>query len=284
MGYVSVGRARGALGGAERELAESQAAVTRFEASGRVSSLASDLASRQSLRNDYLQQVNQIQLNLNNASPLRRQLGGGQGNQATGLPLLLLGLSSFTSNATDVDPGQLAEPVASARDEAAARSAPRRTGGNSVLVQPTLETIAALTPAQQVAYLDSLVAALREKQTQLRADLSALQSEINRLSSQLEEARAEQTRLLADRDADQNTYRQLGALLSQNQVGSQIRAEKVSVSKAALAASQAGASGIVLPILGGLGGFLLGLVAAFLMEFARRPGRVASATRAEGVR
>jgi hypothetical protein len=281
-GYANTGEAINAQRAVERERAQAQAAVTAFEGESAIPRISSQLAGAQSLLNLYTRQANQVRLNLENAALLRRGLARGQGNESTNLALLAISLSTYTTQAADVDvPDLLNQSRRTGQEDDAQPHTGQRDQVDPVLLQPTLERLSALTPKQQLGFLDSLVAALTAKQRDLEQRLTDTRGLVGRLSAELERANDEYNRLIVVRNASRQTYEDLRQLLTQQKVGVQIRSEKVSVVNPAIEAERTGLRGLLPPLMGGLAGGLLGTLASFLLEFARRPRRYARSTSAK---
>ncbi|MEJ7654557.1 MAG: hypothetical protein WKH64_15130 [Chloroflexia bacterium] len=100
-GYFDVTNAQGQKTAAESAWANSQAALTQFEQTSSLPSVAASYAAAQARLSDYLRLSNQIGLNIQNAASLRAQIQQSGANEATGLPVLLLGLSTFNSQAVE---------------------------------------------------------------------------------------------------------------------------------------------------------------------------------------
>jgi capsular polysaccharide biosynthesis protein len=256
-----------------RELGQSEEALARYEETSPLVPVASQLAASTSLLQDYDRQSNQIQLDLEKADLLRAQLRGGTANQASALALQLLTLSSYTSQATNVDASQFLPQVEdrlNAQGQTLDVAPTQLQQGTSLQVQPVLNELAALPAAQQASFVSSLSAALRAKQADLQRTSATLQKRISTLRGQLSRAAARRDRLATDVSVNRTTYESLGTAIGQQGVLSRIQSSKVSLADPAIDAQRTGLRGFLAPLLGGVLGALLGTLLAFLMEFARR--------------
>lgn len=281
VGSFELQRSGAQLQAVQAQLDKAQADLTAFEKSSNIPALSSQLAAATSLLADYERQSNQMQLNLGNAAALRAQLQPGRAPAATSLPVMLLALSTFTTQATGVDvaaslPSQAPSAVADqagigadANRSQAVRQPAAGAQTGAVIVQPTLGALTALTPVEQAAFLDSLTAVLRTRGDQVNTQITALRSSISDLRSQLEAASAQRDRLVTNRDVSRATYSSLLGLIQQRQVSSQIQSEKVVVGDLSVRAARAGVSSKTLWALGLIVGLMLGVLLAFLMEFIR---------------
>lgn len=262
------------------QLQKDQAALDNFERTSGLPEVSSELAQQTSLLNDYLGQVNQINLNLNNAALLKSVLNRTNPSSASSLPVLLLSLSSFTSSATSVDvAGYLPQLATSNIINATTTNngavtpdltnvtAPTTAQSPSLLVQPTLQSLTSLTPQQQIQFVASLEAVLRTKQSNLRSDIETTQTTIGNLRAKQNGLLATRTNLVQTRDTDQQNLRQLYTLYSQGQITPKIQSSNVSVASEALEPQRAGLRGALLVILGALAGLVVGIIAAFVVEY-----------------
>ncbi len=246
------------------------------------------LESSESLLNSLAEQRVQVGQNLDNAALLRTAVRGGSAGEASSVPLLLLSITTFTVQNADVDLSdslpslERTDDLLAARAEAAPAPAPEQTSGPQV--QPILQDLQALTPQEQAAFLQRLVVALQQKQTQLDRSIPQQQQRYARFRSQLEDLRFRRERLRIDRDAERQLYESLRVLNRQQEVNASIQSEKVSIVGEAVRADRTGLGGLLPPLLGALGGALLGTVGAFLMEFFRNTRRTAASTRLSGAR
>ncbi|MDQ3855152.1 MAG: Wzz/FepE/Etk N-terminal domain-containing protein, partial [Chloroflexota bacterium] len=270
-GFFDASKAGGELTKAEDAWNRSQSALTEFEKTSALPSVASRYAASQSLLADYLRQSNQLTLNLRTASELQSQLQSTTGAEVTNLPVTLLSLSSFTAQATGVDVSAVLPNVSSAttssttdtRNSDAHGSSASTTSSSppqqaAISVQPTVDTIASLTGSQQLGFLRSLVGLLQQRQTQLTSDIDRLTGQIGDLRGQLDQLASQRDRLVSERDSYRTLYDNLNNLIRQQQAGASIQSTKVQVVGQAVGADSAGLRGVVAVVLGAVLGLVLG--------------------------
>ncbi len=278
-----VGQAQKQLQAVEQKWNQAQQALDKFEATSGLPQAASRLAAEQSLLSDYQSQANQIQLNVTNAELLKSQLRSSKPGAASSLPVLLLSLSSFTSQAANVDVSQFLPPVSSLQSNQTSPQnqpnvtvAPQQPATSSLVVQPSLQSISKLTPQQQIHFIDSLISVLKTKQASLQTNIQDTQNKIGALRSRLEDLSSKRSMLIVNRDVNKNTYLNLNTLIRQQQVQNNIATQKVVLATEAIRPSKAGLPVFVLPIVGLIVGLVLGVIAAYVAEFVRRPQRSVS--------
>lgn len=275
-GYFNMDKAQQQLQQSQQQWQQSQDKLNKFEVTSQLPQVSSQLAAASSLMNDYQAQINQIKLNLNNAALLKQQLQNTDGSAASSLPVLILSLSSFTSQASSVDVANFLPQVSSTtgsttETQTSNSTAPSSRGSSQLLVQPTLQSLSALTPKQQVRFVDSLASVLRNKQSQLQSNVTSLDKQIGQLRSQLEQLSSERDRLVLDRNVQRDTYMNLQTLIREQQAENAIQTHGVTVAAQAIKPERSGLRGILWVLLGIVAGFIIGVFGAFLAEFARRP-------------
>ena len=275
-GYFDAEAARKTLPQIQAQWNQSQQELNEFERDSNLTSIAARSASRQALLNDYQRQSNQIAIDLSTAALLRDQLAAGGGNQASSLAVQLLTLSAFTSEASRVELARFLPAIESRLEQAN-----RENGGLAVVpsqpdgvqIQPTLDQISALPPAQQRAFVLRLSQVLTRRQTELQSNIQRLEGEVSTLRSQLEEATSQRDQRVVDRNAYRTTYESLSTLIRQQQVTGEIQNEKITVTDPAIRANRTDVRGLLPPVLGGVAGLALGTFLSFLLEFGRRTRR-----------
>ncbi|MDP9351335.1 MAG: hypothetical protein M3P51_07330 [Chloroflexota bacterium] len=285
-GYFDAEAAQPELERAQQDWQTAQQRLSEFERESGLTAAAVQLESSESLLNSLAEQRVQVGQNLDNAALLRTAVRGGSAGEATSVPLLLLGITTFTVQNADLDLSDTLPSLERTDDLLAARveaaTAPEQT--SSPQVQPILQDLQSLTPQEQAAFLQRLVVALQQKQTQLDRSIPQQQQRYARFRSQLEDLRFQRERLRIDRDAERQLYESLRVLNRQQEVNASIQSEKVSIVGEAVRADRTGLGGLLPPLLGALGGALLGTVGAFLLEFFRNTRRTAASTRLSGAR
>ncbi len=271
-GYFDAEAARKTLPQIQAQWNRSQQELNEFERDSNLTSIAARSASRQALLNDYQRQSNQIAIDLSTAALLRDQLAAGGGNQASSLAVQLLTLSAFTSEASRVELARFLPAIESRLEQTN-----QENGGLSVVpsqpdgvqVQPTLDQVSALPPAQQRAFVLRLSQVLTRRQTELQSNIRRLEGEVSTLRSQLEEATSQRDQRVVDRNAYRTTYESLSTLIRQQQVTGEIQNEKITVADPATTADRTDVRGLLPPVLGLVAGLVLGTFLSFLLEFVR---------------
>ncbi len=280
-GYFDVEAAGPELQQAEQAWQAAQQRLIRFERESQLSAIALQVESTESLLNSLAEQRVQVGQNLENAALLQSTLSGGGAAEASSIPLLLLSITTFTAQNADVN---LSDSLPSLERSDTPRARANGAVADTAQVQPIFQDLQALTPQQQAAFLQRLVVALQQKQTQLDRSMPQQQQRFAQLRSQLEDLRFQRDNLRVDRDAERKLYESLRALNRQQEVTASVQGEKVSVVGEAVQADRAGMGGLLPPLLGALGGALLGTVGAFLMEFFRNTRRTPASARLFGAR
>ncbi|MBA2364009.1 MAG: hypothetical protein H0V86_10810 [Chloroflexia bacterium] len=276
-GYFDAEAARKSLPQIQAQWNRNQQELNDFERTSNLTSIASRSASREALLNDYQRQSNQIAIDLSTAALLRDQLADGGGNQASSLAVQLLTLSAFTSEASRVELARFLPSIESrlqgqSGDSGGLAVVPSQS--DAVQVQPTLDQIGTLPPAQQRAFVLRLSQVLTRRQTELRRKISGLEKEVGTLRSQLEEATSQRDQRVVDRNAYRTTYESLNTLIRQQQVTGEIQNEKITVADPAITAERTDVRGLLPPVLGVVVGLALGTLLAFVLEFSRKTLRV----------
>lgn len=273
-GYFDPETAEPELQKARADWQAAQQRVTQFERESGMAAVAVQVESTGALLSSLAEQRVQVEQNLDNATLLRSTLQGGRGSQASTVPLLLLSIATFTVENTDIDLSRSLPSVAEVRDPQTgevivpdrAVETDRTAPAN---VQPILQNLESMTPQEQSAFLGQLIAALRQKQTRLTRDITALQTEYAESRAQLQDLTFQREQLQVNRSAERSLYESLRVLNRQQEVTSRIQSEKVTVVGEAIEAVPSGGGLFLPPILGGLLGALIGTLAAFLLEFIR---------------
>lgn len=273
-GYFDPETAEPELQKAQADWQAAQQRFTQFERESGMAAVAVQVESAGALLSSLAEQRVQVEQNLENATLLRGTLQGGRGSEASTVPLLLLSIATFTVENTDIDLSRSLPAVAEVRDPQtgqvmvpdraveADRTAP-------AIIQPILQNLQSMTPQEQSAFLGQLIAALRQKQTRLARDITAVQGEYADSRAQLQDLNFQREQLQVNRSAERSLYESLRVLNRQQEVTSRIQSEKVTVVGEAIEAVPSGGGLFLPPILGGLLGALVGTLAAFLLEFTR---------------
>lgn len=256
---------------AETALGAQQAALNRFERTSTLLGVAARLARAQSLQNDLDRQRNQLQLALGNAGLIREQIRAGGANAASSTAIQLLALTSFTTQASEVDVSEFLPPIQGQpeNNEQTVTIARQDRQGTSTVFQPTLDQLGNLTRQQQVAFVGSLESVLAGRVRQLDSEARPLAERIANLRADSRAIRAQLATLELNQRTALSNYEALRGLINQSSVVGEIQSERISITKPAVQAESAGGGGLV-PILQGAGlGLLLGTLAALILQFAR---------------
>ncbi len=248
---------------AEKALNDADAALIAFQARNDSSILGGQLDSQRKAQAELLASQRSINQMMQDVQSLRGQLQAQPAGQASSfgdsLTALLLQVRAFnntvTSSNTATSPGQ---PEV-------------RTDTATTPIQLQVSTDTALSNkslSEQVAFLDSLAAALQEKSAKIDAQLNELEPTILSLQQKLQEVTAESDRLTNAQDLAQATYLTMARKLDEARIGAQEQDKVLQVgSHAAVPATPASPRKLLNTSIAGLVGLMSGVLCAFAAEW-----------------
>jgi uncharacterized protein involved in exopolysaccharide biosynthesis len=119
--------------------------------------------------------------------------------------------------------------------------------------------------------LDALIGTLQDKQAEIQQQAAALQPDILALQKELQIARTDLDRLTRDRDVARDTYLTLTRKLDETRVAAQDTSSGVQLaSEASLPVEPVSPRKGFNAILGGILGFLIGVICAFVIDARQR--------------
>lgn len=229
---------------AEAELKAAEEALISFQAQNRAAILQNQLDSYQQAQADYLADQRAIAYITQDIKGLKEQLTGEPIDQpmslADQLTSLFLQIKAFNA--------QTATPIQLQVDSAAALS------------EKSL--------SEQIAFLDDLVNTLEEKSAEIDERLAELEPQILTLQEQLEEARAEEDRLVRARDVAKETYMALARKVEEARIAAEDNTGGVQLaSRAAVPQKPASPRKLLNTAVAGALGLMLGVFGAFVKEW-----------------
>lgn len=237
---------------ANTTLEKAEQALVDFQARNPIVMVTLELSSTQMALTDYLAAQRTIALVTQDARSLQQQLAA----QNAGDPAALADELSALYLQVDALSTQTAAPIQL-----------QIAGGGS---------LANRTVGEQTALLEALIQALQNKSAEIQQAIDALQPDILTLQQQQQQAQTELDRLTRDRDVANETYLTLTRKLDEARVAAQSDSGEVQLaSQASVPDEPASPRKGLNTVLGGILGFLVGIVAAFVVD-ARKPMAQAS--------
>jgi uncharacterized protein involved in exopolysaccharide biosynthesis len=233
---------------AAQKLETAETAMIEFQGANLSSVLEAQLNSYRQAQADYLGGQRTIAYIIQDIQGLREQLAEQADNQSTSLAdaltALLLQIKAF--NAEQAAPLQIQVESSESLSEA--------------------------TVAEQIAFLEGLVARLQAKSAEIDERLSELEPQILTLQQQTEEFDAEYGRLNRARNLASETYMTLARKLDEAHIAAQEEDGTLQVgSYAAVPQERVGARKLLVTAVAGMLGLTFGIVSALLIELWRQP-------------
>jgi uncharacterized protein involved in exopolysaccharide biosynthesis len=241
---------------ARKALDEADQALIEFEARSQVGVVNAELESLNQAQIDYLASQRMISYLVEDIQGLRElanqrlqagQPAGGSASLADDLTALLLQIKAF--NALD------------AGDEAA------------IQIQiDSSESLSDRSPAEQVAFLDSLAGALQDRSAEIDERLAELEPQILETQEERQALTVESERLLQAQELAVETYETLSRKVDEARILAQEEYRMFLVgSEAEIPEYPVGPNKKLNTLVGGMLGLLVGVVLAVLIEFWRAP-------------
>jgi succinoglycan biosynthesis transport protein ExoP len=249
---------------AAQALDEADAALIEFEAHNQSNIISTQLDSLNQAQAEYLNDQRTISYIIQDIQGLRRQLAHQLSEQpddqsmsfADGLTVLLLQIKAFN-----------------ARIAASDASAPAPASAPIELQIDNSASLSNKTLAEQVVFLDDLVTTLQSKSAEADARLLELEPQILASQQALQQLTAEQDRLTRAQEVVRETYLTLVRKLDEARIAAQEENGALQVgSYAAVPESPVGPRRLFNTAVAGMLGLMLGILAAFSIEFWRRSG------------
>lgn len=244
------------LKAARKDLDAAQIELVQFLQRSRLSALEKQLTVRQSTLGTCLRIQDHLDLVVEDAQALRTRIQKGT-VPSLGYPaqLAILYLELETLGAQNSPAGGFSTGA---------------TGSPPLTLQVSLDpdALAGTSPADQVRYLDELIAAARAKKTALDARATQLESEIASLQSEIEMETVALNQLTLTRDVAYSVVSSLTRKSKEVQVSMDLDSEMARVAGPAIRAQDPVPSGKLLQVgLAAVVGLFLGVCSAFLLEF-----------------
>lgn len=238
---------------AAQELEAAEAAMIEYQGGNVASIISARLSSYQQAQTDYLHAQRTIAYILQDIQGLREQIADQPDNQSTSLAdaltALLLQIKAFNAE----------------------QSAPLQ------LQIDSSESFSQATVAEQVSFLDGLVARLRAKSAEIDERLVELGPHVLALQQQAEELGAEVGRLNRARNLASETYMTLARKLEESRIAAQEQDGTLQVgSYAAVPQDPISSRRLLITAVAGMLGLTVGVVGILLIELWRPPRTRAS--------
>jgi succinoglycan biosynthesis transport protein ExoP len=239
---------------AEEALDQADAALIEFEARSQANIAGAQLESLLQTRTDYLADQRAIAYVVQDIQGLRDQLAQQPGDRpvslADDLTALLLQIKAFNLMQVKALDAQASTPIQ--------------------LQVNSAESISDKSPAEQIAFLDDLVAILEAKSSEIDGRLAELEPQTLALQERLQEFTAESERLMNARDLSSETYLTLVRKLEEARISAQEENGVLQVgSYAAVPEDPVGPRKLMNTAVAGALGLMLGVFAAFAVEWWR---------------
>lgn len=232
---------------AEETLDGAEAALVEFEARNQSSIVSAQLDSHRQAQADYLADQRRIVSLVQDIQGLRGQLAEQPGNQPAtlgdSLTTLFLQIKAFNAESS--------APILLQFESAAAASEK--------------------TPAEQIAFLDSLAATLEERSEAIDEQLAGLEPKILSLQQTLQEVSVEGDRLNRAQDLAEETYVTLARKVDEARIAAQEEKGTLQVgSYAAVPQFPVGPQKKMIVGVAGMLGLMAGVAGAFVIDFWRK--------------
>ena len=232
------------LAQAAAALDRADAALVEFEARNETDILQTEIDSLHRSQADYLGDQRTIASIVQDIRGLRQQLAelpsGGSASLADSLTVLFLQLKAFDAGASPTLQLQIEDSTA----------------------------ISERSPAEQVAFLDELVATLLAKSAEIDALLAELKPQILALQEQLQEIEVESSRLTRARNLANETHATLSRKVDEVRIAAQEKNGVLQVgSYAAVPVRPVGPRKLLNTALAGAAGLVVGVFGVWLVEF-----------------
>lgn len=254
---------QGQLQSAQADLEKAEQALVDFQKTDRSSILSNQVDSYRQTQADYLAQQRSTTYLIDSIQGLREQLANRPAGQSvsTGdqLTALLLQVKAFTN------PAQSQLPPSSSQTSSVQLQI---SGGQAVPLQFQInnpDTLAKASVGDQIAFLDSLAAVLKEQMTENDSRAKALDPQILSLQTQIQQLKTDHDRLQRVHDVAQDTYTALSRKLDETRIAAQAAGEVRLVSQAYPPEYPTAPRKTVNTALGGILGFAVGIVGALAL-------------------
>jgi succinoglycan biosynthesis transport protein ExoP len=239
---------------AERALDEADAALIEFEARSQAGIVSAQLDSLGQAQEDYLADQRAIGYIVQDIRGLRDQLAqqpnGRPTSLADDLTALLLQIKAYNLLEIRTPDAQASTPIQLQVDSA--------------------EPLSGKSPAEQIAFLDGLVATLEARSSEIDGRLAGLEPQILALQRQLQEINAEGERLVNARDLASETYLTLARKLDEARISAGEENGVLQVgSYAAVPERPVAPRKVLNTAVAGALGLMLGVFGAFAVEWWR---------------
>jgi succinoglycan biosynthesis transport protein ExoP len=238
---------------AEEDLQAAEQALVEFQQTTSVAALEAVIEAQTEALADYERAETNVQLALQDANSLKRQLeatGSESPPLASALSALLIELSGLGAQSTQ--------------------------GGQ---IQISLDTLAVseLSVTEQIEHLDNLIVALGAKHQALVTTSEELLQKILKAQGDLQEARVELTRLQQEQDEARGTYESLSKKVEKAAIAGETEREIAQVvSVAETPVKPVSPRKLVNIAIAGILAVITGLFGAFIVEYLRQPSQAAS--------
>jgi succinoglycan biosynthesis transport protein ExoP len=244
----------GQVAQAEQALNQADAALVAFEARSQVNTIGAQLDSLLQTQADYLADQRAIAYVVQDIQGLRDQLAQQPGDRpvslADDLTALLLQIKAFNLMQVKALDAQASTPIQ--------------------LQVNSAESISDKSPAEQIAFLDDLVAILEAKSSEIDGRLAELEPQTLALQERLQELTAESERLVNGRDLASETYLTLSRKLEEARISAQEENGVLQVgSYAAVPEEPVSPRKLLNTAVAGALGLMLGVFAAFALHWLR---------------
>lgn len=257
----------GQMAAAETTLNEAELALAAFQARSDVAILEAQLSSRRTTLEDYLAGVRSLDVIVQDAqalqSRLRAQDAGAPVTLGDELAALLLEVSALRSTQ---------EKASFSSQETGESASWQRSVVEGLPIQIQIDAGGRLTDrtvGEQIAFLDSLVAALDEKRTALAAQGEALAPEIRSLQEKLQQARNEAARVELACTVARETYTTLARKVAEVRIAAEDEGDVRLASRVIPPTEPVGPRKLLNTAIGGALGLFLGVFGVFAIEYWR---------------
>jgi uncharacterized protein involved in exopolysaccharide biosynthesis len=144
-------------------------------------------------------------------------------------------------------------------------------------IEVSLETLTAgtVSVAQQIQYLDNLMAALKAKEQALAVARADIPAKILKAQGELQQAQTEMDRLARAITLTEETYLALSRKADELRIASQLESGEVRIASPAVAPVKPSSPKKALnTVVGAMLGLIIGIIGAFVAEYSGKPDRV----------